>query len=146
MGNGSDDRVSCQRLFGANFEALVVAEDEPAALPARRNRAPRARPTIHVTTEQCQWLTETVEDSMRWLLHEEKQQIDDDNAFPRIWCAGSEHVLVIHCACVILLRGVTPQQMGLQNTNILVHRCPDLGANTESHMFADRASPCPLSC
>ena len=43
-------------------------------------------PTVYVTPEQCRWLTETVDDSMRWLLHQERQPIGDDNAFPRVWC------------------------------------------------------------
>ena len=62
-------------------------DNSPSPQPARRERVPRGQPpAVHVTTEQCEWLTDTVDDSMRWLLHQEQQRIDDDNAFPRIWC------------------------------------------------------------
>ncbi len=69
------------------------ASPPPQAQWGRRDRVlGRGQPpTVYVTPEQCRWLTETVDDSMRWLLHQEMQQVGDDNAFPRIWCA--------HCSC-----------------------------------------------
>ncbi len=65
------------------------ASPPPQAQWGRRDRVlGRGQPpTVIVTPEQCRWLTETVDDSMRWLLHQEMQQVGDDNAFPRIWCA-----------------------------------------------------------
>jgi len=43
--------------------------------------------TVDVTPRQCQWLTDTVDARMRWLLHHKTQPIGDYNMFPRIWCA-----------------------------------------------------------
>ena len=65
------------------------ASPPPQAQWGRRDRVlGRGQPpTVYVTPEQCRWLTDTVDDSMRWLLHQEMQQVGDDNAFPRIWCA-----------------------------------------------------------
>ena len=63
----------------------------PHALWGRRDRllaALRGQPlTVDVTPQQCQWLTDTVDNSMRCLLHEEMQPIGDHNKFPRIWSA-----------------------------------------------------------
>ncbi len=48
--------------------------------------------------ERCQWLTETVDDSMRWLIHEEGQKIGTAHAFPRVWCGAGDVVMSFACA------------------------------------------------
>ena len=64
------------------------AAGSPAVVPRRRQRAPPVRTTgKRVPSERCQWLSDTVDDSMRWFLHEERLSIDDEQPFPRMWCA-----------------------------------------------------------
>ncbi len=86
---GGEVTISCDALLAATRTMLAeTARESQAPRPTRRDRVPPpAQPHGgHVTAEQCQWLEETVEDSMRWLLNHRQEKINEDNAFPRIWC------------------------------------------------------------
>ena len=80
----SDATVHSQRLAERTHNA---AADSPAPAAGRRIRAPHVRTTAgkRVPSERCQWLSDTVDDSMRWFLHQERLSISDDQPFPRTW-------------------------------------------------------------
>ena len=77
-------------LLAAQTKAPTA--DSPAPEAKRRQRAPPVRVAgKRVASERCQWLADTVNDSMRWYLHEEHLSISEEQPFPRIWYGNRCH-------------------------------------------------------
>jgi hypothetical protein len=84
--NTDSEPVVFQPLLAAQNQD--TAPDSQTSVPKRRQRAPPVRMAgKRVPSERCQWLADTVDDSMRWFLHEERLSISDEQPFPRIWYA-----------------------------------------------------------